>query len=70
MEKQKVTVIGSIQPEAVLQTFSKTGKATSFKVIIRIKCPTYYSYQDHVKFYRVHIRLIIRIKCPTPCTTY
>ncbi|GFQ07373.1 copper transport protein atx1 [Phtheirospermum japonicum] len=70
MEKQKVTVIGNIKPEAVLQTVSKTGKATSFKVIIHIKCLTYYSYQDHVKFCRVHICLIIRIKCPTPCTTY
>ncbi|GFP83301.1 copper transport protein atx1, partial [Phtheirospermum japonicum] len=70
MEKQKVTVIGNIKPETVLQTVSKTGKATSFKVIIHIKCPTYYSYQDHVKFRRVHIHLIILIKCSTPCTTY
>ncbi|KAL3649667.1 hypothetical protein CASFOL_006070 [Castilleja foliolosa] len=30
MEKQKVTVIGNVQPEAVFQTVSKTGKATSF----------------------------------------
>ncbi|GFQ05530.1 copper transport protein cch [Phtheirospermum japonicum] len=32
MEKQKVTVIGNIQPEAVLQTVSKTGKVTSLWV--------------------------------------
>ncbi|GFP92830.1 copper transport protein cch [Phtheirospermum japonicum] len=70
MEKQKVTVIGNIKPEAVLQTVSKTGKSTSFKVIIHIKCPTYYSYQDHVKFRRFHIHLIIHIKYPSPCTTY
>ncbi|KAL8518169.1 hypothetical protein ACS0TY_009507 [Phlomoides rotata] len=30
LEKQKVTVNGNIQPEAVLQAVSKTGKATSF----------------------------------------
>ncbi|KAK6156292.1 hypothetical protein DH2020_010540 [Rehmannia glutinosa] len=30
IEKQKVTVKGNVQPEAVLQTVSKTGKATSF----------------------------------------
>ncbi|KAI3458867.1 hypothetical protein Pfo_015530 [Paulownia fortunei] len=30
LEKQKVTVKGNVQPEAVLQTVSKTGKATSF----------------------------------------
>ncbi|KAI3470599.1 hypothetical protein Pfo_027262 [Paulownia fortunei] len=30
LEKQKVTVKGNIQPEAVLQAVSKTGKATSF----------------------------------------
>ncbi|GFP90902.1 hypothetical protein PHJA_001234200 [Phtheirospermum japonicum] len=70
MEKQKVTVIGNIKPKEVLHTVSKMGKATSFKVIIHIKCPTYYSYQDHVKSRRFHIRLIIRIKCPTPFTTY
>ncbi|GFP89498.1 hypothetical protein PHJA_001093400 [Phtheirospermum japonicum] len=70
MENQKVTVISNIKPEAVLQTVSKMGKATSFKVIIHIRCPTYYSYQDHVKFHKFHIHLIIRIKCPTPCTTY
>ncbi|GFP92039.1 copper transport protein cch, partial [Phtheirospermum japonicum] len=69
MEKQKVTVIGNIKPEAVYRQF-QMGKTTSFKVIIHIKCTNYYSYQDHVKFRRVQIRLIIRIKCPTPCTTY
>ncbi|GFQ06148.1 copper transport protein cch [Phtheirospermum japonicum] len=36
MEKQKVTVIGNIQPEAV--TVSKTGKATSFKLSVCIHC--------------------------------
>ncbi|KAH7845196.1 hypothetical protein Vadar_007981 [Vaccinium darrowii] len=30
MEEQKVTVIGNVQPEAVLQTVSKTGKKTAF----------------------------------------
>ncbi|KAL3834089.1 hypothetical protein ACJIZ3_008825 [Penstemon smallii] len=30
IEKQKVTVKGNVQPEAVFQTVSKTGKATSF----------------------------------------
>ncbi|XP_073293227.1 copper transport protein ATX1-like isoform X1 [Primulina huaijiensis] len=30
IEKQKVTVKGNVQPDAVLQTVSKTGKATSF----------------------------------------
>ncbi|KAL2549052.1 HMA domain-containing protein [Forsythia ovata] len=30
IEQQKVTVKGNVQPEAVLQTVSKTGKATSF----------------------------------------
>ncbi|KAL7108017.1 hypothetical protein ACP275_06G089100 [Erythranthe tilingii] len=30
IEKQKVTVVGKVQPEAVLQTVSKTGKATSY----------------------------------------
>ncbi|KAL0303596.1 UNVERIFIED_CONTAM: Copper transport protein ATX1 [Sesamum radiatum] len=30
LEKQKVTVKGNVQPEAVLQTVSKTGKATSY----------------------------------------
>ncbi|XP_051120009.1 copper transport protein ATX1-like [Andrographis paniculata] len=29
LEKQKVTVKGNVQPEAVLQTVSKTGKETS-----------------------------------------
>ncbi|KAK8956700.1 hypothetical protein KSP39_PZI001549 [Platanthera zijinensis] len=30
LEEQKVTVKGNVKPEAVLQTVSKTGKATSF----------------------------------------
>ncbi|KZV32999.1 copper transport protein CCH-like [Dorcoceras hygrometricum] len=30
IEKQKVTVKGNVQPDAVLRTVSKTGKATSF----------------------------------------
>ncbi|KAL3523640.1 hypothetical protein ACH5RR_016474 [Cinchona calisaya] len=30
IEEQKVTVKGNVQPEAVLQTVSKTGKKTSF----------------------------------------
>lgn len=30
MKEQKVTVKGTVQPEAVLQTVSKTGKKTSF----------------------------------------
>ncbi|CAI9091320.1 OLC1v1026324C1 [Oldenlandia corymbosa var. corymbosa] len=30
LEQQKVTVKGNVQPEAVLQTVSKTGKKTSF----------------------------------------
>lgn len=30
LEEQKVTVTGNVQPEAVLQTVSKTGKKTSF----------------------------------------
>ncbi|KAF3789658.1 Copper transport protein [Nymphaea thermarum] len=30
MKEQKVTVRGNIQPDAVLQTVSKTGKTTSF----------------------------------------
>ncbi|XP_043813982.1 copper transport protein ATX1 isoform X1 [Manihot esculenta] len=30
LEEQKVTVKGNVQPEAVLQTVSKTGKKTSF----------------------------------------
>ncbi|PSR98777.1 Copper transport protein like [Actinidia chinensis var. chinensis] len=30
MEEQKVTVKGNVQPEAVLQTVSKTGKKTAF----------------------------------------
>lgn len=30
IEKQKVTVIGNVQPDVVYQTVSKTGKATSF----------------------------------------
>lgn len=30
LEEKKVTVTGNIQPEAVLQTVSKTGKQTSF----------------------------------------
>ncbi|CAA2985323.1 copper transport ATX1-like [Olea europaea subsp. europaea] len=30
IEQQKVTVKGNVQPEAVLQTVSKTGKATSY----------------------------------------
>jgi copper chaperone len=30
LKKQKVTVKGNVQPEAVLQTVSKTGKKTSF----------------------------------------
>ena len=30
LEEQKVTVIGKVQPDAVLQTVSKTGKKTSF----------------------------------------
>ncbi|CAH2074144.1 unnamed protein product [Thlaspi arvense] len=29
-KEQKVTVIGNVEPEAVLQTVSKTGKKTSF----------------------------------------
>ncbi|CAA0829293.1 Copper transport protein CCH [Striga hermonthica] len=30
IESQKVTVKGNVQPEAVFQTVSKTGKATSY----------------------------------------
>ncbi|XP_058087703.1 copper transport protein ATX1-like [Magnolia sinica] len=30
IKEQKVTVKGNVQPEAVLQTVSKTGKKTSF----------------------------------------
>lgn len=30
MKEQKVTVKGNVQPEAVLQTVSKTGKKTAF----------------------------------------
>ncbi|XP_031478142.1 copper transport protein ATX1-like [Nymphaea colorata] len=30
MKEQKVTVRGNVQPDAVLQTVSKTGKTTSF----------------------------------------
>ncbi|XP_009619825.1 copper transport protein ATX1 isoform X1 [Nicotiana tabacum] len=30
LKEQKVTVKGNVQPEAVLQTVSKTGKPTSF----------------------------------------
>ncbi|GFP88817.1 copper transport protein cch [Phtheirospermum japonicum] len=30
LEKQKVTVKGNIEPEAILKAVSKTGKATSF----------------------------------------
>ncbi|XP_054794156.1 copper transport protein CCH-like [Prosopis cineraria] len=30
MKEQKVTVTGNVQPEAVLQTVSKTGKKTAF----------------------------------------
>ncbi|KAI4373082.1 hypothetical protein MLD38_011245 [Melastoma candidum] len=30
LEEQKVTVKGNVQPDAVLQTVSKTGKATAF----------------------------------------
>ncbi|XP_022857239.1 copper transport protein ATX1-like [Olea europaea var. sylvestris] len=30
IEQQKVTVKGNVQPEAVLQTVSKTGKASSY----------------------------------------
>lgn len=30
LKEQKVTVKGKVQPEAVLQTVSKTGKKTSF----------------------------------------
>ncbi|CAI0442384.1 unnamed protein product [Linum tenue] len=30
MKEQKVTVKGNVQPDAVLQTVSKTGKKTSF----------------------------------------
>ncbi|KAE9451276.1 hypothetical protein C3L33_16823, partial [Rhododendron williamsianum] len=30
MKEQKVTVIGNVQPDAVLQTVSKTGKKTAF----------------------------------------
>ncbi|KAK1263866.1 hypothetical protein QJS04_geneDACA008439 [Acorus gramineus] len=30
IKEQKVTVIGNVQPEAVLQTVSKTGKKTAF----------------------------------------
>lgn len=30
LEEQKVTVKGNVQPDAVLQTVAKTGKATSF----------------------------------------
>ncbi|CAN6973465.1 unnamed protein product, partial [Brassica oleracea var. botrytis] len=30
MQEQKVTVKGNVEPEAVLQTVSKTGKKTSF----------------------------------------
>ncbi|RWR83437.1 copper chaperone [Cinnamomum micranthum f. kanehirae] len=30
MKEQKVTVIGNVQPESVLQTVSKTGKKTAF----------------------------------------
>ncbi|EPS63271.1 copper chaperone, partial [Genlisea aurea] len=32
LEKQKVTVKASVPPETVLETVSKTGKATSFWV--------------------------------------
>lgn len=30
LKEQKVTVKGNVQPEAVLQTVSKTGKKTTF----------------------------------------
>ena len=30
LKEQKVTVKGNVEPEAVLQTVSKTGKKTSF----------------------------------------
>lgn len=30
LKEQKVTVKGNVQPDAVLQTVSKTGKPTSF----------------------------------------
>lgn len=30
LEQQKVTVKGNVQPDAVLQTVSKTGKKTEF----------------------------------------
>jgi copper chaperone len=30
LKEQKVTVKGDVQPEAVLQTVSKTGKKTTF----------------------------------------
>ncbi|XP_031499520.1 copper transport protein ATX1-like isoform X2 [Nymphaea colorata] len=30
LKEQKVTVKGNVQPDAVLQTVSKTGKKTSF----------------------------------------
>uniref|UniRef100_A0A7N0RH50 HMA domain-containing protein n=1 Tax=Kalanchoe fedtschenkoi TaxID=63787 RepID=A0A7N0RH50_KALFE len=30
IDQQKVTVIGNVQPESVLQTVSKTGKKTAF----------------------------------------
>ncbi|XP_039137497.1 copper transport protein ATX1 [Dioscorea cayenensis subsp. rotundata] len=30
MKEQKVTVIGNVKPDAVLQTVSKTGKKTAF----------------------------------------
>ncbi|KAL2934996.1 Copper transport protein CCH [Bienertia sinuspersici] len=30
IDEQKVTVKGNVQPEAVFQTISKTGKKTSF----------------------------------------
>lgn len=30
LKEQKVTVKGNVQPEAVLQTVSKTGKTTTF----------------------------------------
>ncbi|KAF9594993.1 hypothetical protein IFM89_035766 [Coptis chinensis] len=30
IEEQKVTVIGNVQPDAVFQTVSKTGKKTAF----------------------------------------
>eukprot|EP00897_Mesotaenium_endlicherianum_P004007 jgi/Mesen1/3634/ME000020S03157 len=30
LKEKKVTVVGNVTPEAVLETVSKTGKATSF----------------------------------------